>query len=240
MAYYELKAAPLKDLGDVVLNSINLILGPQGSGKSYLMEQIIKRHRDQFDEVFRVAPARTLSTHPVHSIKEMEEWLTKCDRESQVRQGDARALNQFVSCLRHPDLGIDLPRGLPEVLQRYPQSARDVEKPFKRLLVIDDFGGHQMFRSPNSSFSSIARQLRHMGITAIINCHNVRDVSPSIRSYAGSMSLFGGVTPYDLQEIWKNKPTPFTTWRGFLDEYGRRTEKKSPTDHPSWYMSFIG
>lgn len=239
MSYYRLTAGPVTDTGGLVLNSINLILGPQGSGKSYLMEKLIDDNRPNFDEIFRVAPPRTLTDHPIHSPKEMEEWLANCDREAAERKEDLKMINSFVSMLRHPDLGIEIPRGLPEVLDKY-ESAGDVEKPTRRLLAIDDLGGHVMFKTPSSTFSQVARQLRHMGITTIINCHNIRDVSPAIRSYTGSVHLFGGVPVYDLQEIWKNKATPFSTWQGFYQEYLRRTEKTGRNQHPFMRLSFVG
>jgi len=239
MTYYKLSPSQIEDLGGLVKNSINLIVGPQGCGKTYLMDQLTQRHGHQFDEVYHVAPRRTLSDYPTHSVEEMDEWLQKCDMELEERRKDVNTANGFVAMLRHPDLGIELPRELPKVLSKY-RSVHDIERVPSRLLCIDDFGGHVLFKSPNSMFSRMARQLRHIGITSIICCHNIRDVSPAIRSYTSAVNLYGGVPYYDLKEIYQNKGVRYPSYREFINAYNAATTKQEGKAHPFMYLTFLG
>lgn len=236
--FYSLKASPIQDRDGLVYNSINLIEGPQGCGKSHLMEDLIRRHRLAFDEVYRVAPARTITDQEVHSPEELEEWLLKCDREAVQRKEDLKIINGFAFTLQRPDLGIHLPKRLPDILAKYKHAA-DVERPVTRLLAIDDFGGHPMLRNANSAFSRAARQLRHSGTTALICCHNIRDVSPAIRSYTGAVNLFAGVPRYDLQELWKNKGVPFDSYREFVDAYADQTRPTATRPYPFMRLTFV-
>lgn len=239
MSYYQLHTGKIEDLGGLVKNSINLIVGPQGCGKTYLMNQLAKKFGCDFDEIYHVAPKRTVTDYPVHSVEEMEQWLQQCDEGLERQKSDVDAVNTFVASIRHPHLGFRWAKNLPQVLARY-KRAKDVEIIKPRLLCVDDMGGHAMFRRPTSTFSTLARQLRHIGITPIICCHNIRDVSPAIRSYTGAITLYGGVPKNDLEEIYKNKGTPYTSYQDFVRDYTQRTMKRGPDDHPYMYLTFVG
>lgn len=131
--FYHLEPSKIVEHDGLVLNSINLIEGPQGSGKSYLMEQLIDKNRGFFDEVFRVAPSRTLTDHDVHSPEELSDWILRCDEEAARRKQDLKAVNQFVQTLKRPDLGIKLNRLLPTTLTRY-RTIKDLLRTPRRLV----------------------------------------------------------------------------------------------------------
>ena len=188
-------------------NSVNLIIGPRGSGKTYfMMREIIKlymldpngfnysqihyvtsKYNDDTIDMFRkLLPPSVLFN-----------WVDTKDALELIKK-----ISKMKSLINDECWRTEHPNDCKEVLKV--MNAEDLPYDFHTLIIFDDSIG--LF----SKTTELAKQLyqnRQSHITYLIALQDVTGISPSMKSNIDSLTLFGGFSRHKYNILFYQLPS---------------------------------
>ena len=182
---YEVKQSKYNVVSKIPLRAI--ILGPSGSGKSILLQNmILDIYHKCFSRVFIFSPSINVDAQTWAPVKDMiSKELTNNDEEQfYFDHYDEDALFNI----------IDTQRKIIEY-----QKKHNHNKLFSILIVVDDFADNPSFSRNSKLLHSLFTRGRHSQISTIVATQKFNSLSPIIRVNASDLYVFRLRNYSDLQ-----------------------------------------
>ena len=174
---YTFKQSKYKQCGSLPVRSI--ILGPSGSGKGILLQNmILDIYKDCFERIYIFSPSINVD-HTWQPVKKyISEKIMKSDDEPEFYYDtyDPESLDKIIDNQKK--------------IVEYQKKQKDTKNIFQILLIVDDFADDPSFSRNSKLLHSLFTRGRHSGISTIVSTQKFAAVHPIIRVNATDLIVF--------------------------------------------------
>lgn len=216
-----MQAYPIEHLPAFTVNGLNIFLGAQGAGKTFLMEALATGANRAFAEVRIARPVGTVYAQGAIEGARAESLERTLDTLKGYAAG-LEAHDQLAALRRKKELTDEDWDALRALDAAYPTDSDLYETP-PRLLIVDDYGDHALLQSRLSPLLTYLKRLRHLRLTVFLSLHNFKEIPPALRAMASRVFLFGGLPHNELYDIWRTYRTDSASPQLFYGQYQQAT-----------------